>query len=398
MLAGIGGLAAGALLARPAQAGPLNPPAGPVAPTGKTTQELFDATTSEARRGWTPVSAATTPGVPGTSTFQISQPGAYYLTGPVAGGANTFAIRVTAGNVLLDLNGHTVSATGEGKFAVVLDGGQPAVRVSGGILSVSNSATGVGAAGDSVLLEDLLVAADTGGYGFFFNGGQGPVIRRCRFHGNGGSYAIYSGAGVGAVVEDVTVGATGTPWVSGFYFVPRAVFRRCTLSGCNAAIYVGNAGHVEQCVVAGPTSGAGITVGQDSTVVDCWVNRAGAVGIEVGSQSLVDRCRSTTNGIGAIRAGGESLVRNCYVDWHPNASQYGIKATGNRVQVVDNTIQSCTTGIDFGGVSGCVALRNLSRGTPNPIAVSAGGNWYPSVDFSTLNTATNPFANLFTNV
>lgn len=396
MLAGIGGLAAGALLARPAHAGPLDPPAGPVGPTGKTTQELFDATVSESRRGWIPVSAATTPGVPGVSAFQIDQPGAYYLTGPVAGGANSFAVRITAGNVLLDLNGHTVSASGSGRAAVALDGGHPSVRVTGGILSASDSSTALMAAGDATLLDDLLVVVNSATYGFYFNGGQGSVIRRCRFHGSGGTFAIYSGAGVGTVVEDVTVSAAGTAWTGGFHFIPRTVFRRCTLSGCGAAIYVANAAHVEHCVVAGPISGAGITAGQDSTVVDCWVNRSGEVGIEVGSQSLVDRCRSTTNGVGAIRVGGNSLVRNCYVDWHPNAGQYGIKAAGNRVQVVDNTVQSCTTGIDFAGVTGCVAFRNLCRSTPNPIAVTVGGNWYPSVDFNTVNTATNPFANLFT--
>ena len=65
MLAGLGGLAAGAMLTRSASAGDLNPPAGPVAPTMKKLDEI------EPR---TPISPSSTPGN-ATATYRITQPG-----------------------------------------------------------------------------------------------------------------------------------------------------------------------------------------------------------------------------------------------------------------------------------------------------------------------------------
>ncbi len=66
--AGFAGLAAAALTV----AGPLNPPAGPVAPTMKTLTDIEPRTL---------VSAASTPGDSANppSVYTISQPGSYYL-------------------------------------------------------------------------------------------------------------------------------------------------------------------------------------------------------------------------------------------------------------------------------------------------------------------------------
>src|SRR5216117_1440443 len=76
-------------------AGPLDPPAGPVAPTGKTLGEV------EPRIA---VNAANTPG-DSNSLFKITQPGSYYLTGNITGVANKHGIEIAASGVTLDLNG-----------------------------------------------------------------------------------------------------------------------------------------------------------------------------------------------------------------------------------------------------------------------------------------------------
>lgn len=104
LLAGIGGLAAGVLLAgaRTAQAGPLNPPGGPVTSTGKTLTEV------EPRVA---INATNTPG-DAEYSFKITQPGSYYLTGDIIGVAGKNGINIAASHVTLDLNGFSVRGNG----------------------------------------------------------------------------------------------------------------------------------------------------------------------------------------------------------------------------------------------------------------------------------------------
>lgn len=82
-----------------ASAGPLNPPAGPVAPTHKTLSEV------EPR---TPITSATTPG-DATATYRIVEPGSYYLTGNLQGEPGKHGIMILATGVTLDLNGFTLA-------------------------------------------------------------------------------------------------------------------------------------------------------------------------------------------------------------------------------------------------------------------------------------------------
>ncbi len=95
MLAGIGGLAAGAILTGRAQAGPIDPPAGPIIPTGKPLTEV------EPRIA---ISSTNTPG-DADSMFKITQPGSYYLTSSITGVIGRHGIKVAASGVTIDLNG-----------------------------------------------------------------------------------------------------------------------------------------------------------------------------------------------------------------------------------------------------------------------------------------------------
>ncbi|RMD64345.1 MAG: hypothetical protein D6824_04110, partial [Planctomycetota bacterium] len=92
-----------------ALAGPLNPPAGPIAPTHKTLTEV------EPRIA---VSADNTPG-DADSVFKITQSGSYYLLGDVVGERLKFGIEITAPNVTLDLNGFTLQGV-VGSFSGVV--------------------------------------------------------------------------------------------------------------------------------------------------------------------------------------------------------------------------------------------------------------------------------------
>jgi hypothetical protein len=124
MLAGIGGVMAGSLLARKAVAGTLEPP-GPPAPTGKTTDELasmiaLPAGISEPRM---PVKGL--PPSP-TARFRISASGSYCLTENLLGQPGLNGIQIDADNVDLHLQGfHLMGAggvPGDTSAAIVCNG------------------------------------------------------------------------------------------------------------------------------------------------------------------------------------------------------------------------------------------------------------------------------------
>lgn len=422
VLLGAAGLAGVAAMARLANAGPLNPPAGPVSPTGRTTQEIFDRVTSaeaDARRGWIPLSTATTPGVAGTSTYRITQPGAYYLAGPVDAGANQYAIDITGTiPVTLDLNGHTVTADGTGRIGIHANGNSTSLVIRNGrVLARNGASIAVFAYSTGGVLEDLEVV--TTGTGIDVWHSVGSTIRRCRVMcpTGTGSWGVTSGNNaVDMLIEDVQVSGEGQ-WAIGITAALDSTIRGCQVSSCSGTGIVARARSIlEGCLVSG-VGGNGISAGSQSslyrcvsignasngvsasagtTIVECVANQCTFDGIAIASDALVDRCRVSANGNGGIRAAASSVVRACFVDSHTTNGAFGIKADGANMQVLDNQISRCTIGVDFRNQTGCVAFRNVVRTCTNPIAVSAGGNWYPNVDFSTLNTATNPFANLFT--
>lgn len=220
------------------------------------------------------------------------------------------------------------------------------------------------------------------------------IIRRCRITGSIGNAAISHLSADRATIEDTII--DGTWNVDCVTLRNEATLRRCIVRGAAGACVRTNENAVMDHCIIGPSTGPGIVVNGRSTISNCAVDRSGGIGIDTGFQSLVQSCRSTTNTTGGIRVSSNSLVRGCFVEYHPNNGQFGIHANGNDIQVIDNSIERCNIGIDFRAVSGCVALRNIGRANTLNVAISFGGNWYPNVDFSTLNTATNPFANLFT--
>ncbi|HJQ98837.1 MAG TPA: hypothetical protein VJ826_11030 [Candidatus Polarisedimenticolaceae bacterium] len=105
LLAGVGGALAGSVIARPALAGVLNPPAGPVQPTGRRNSSIANMIArtpggiSEPRM---PVQ-----GQPSGADCQylISAPGSYYLTDNIQGVGSLHGVKITSPNVDLDLGG-----------------------------------------------------------------------------------------------------------------------------------------------------------------------------------------------------------------------------------------------------------------------------------------------------
>ncbi|MGH7133554.1 MAG: hypothetical protein ACREJO_16610 [Phycisphaerales bacterium] len=249
--AGIGAIAA---LAH-ARAGPINPPTGPVSPTGRTLQEILNHVP--------PPQVGPFRGrisIDGGAGRTISQPGSYVLTGDIAvNGAPAITIR--ASNVTLDLNGFAVRRTAPGGGAAVyIDSASRNVTVRNG--RIAGFETGVFADNStaSLLLEDLLVtgAAIVG----MSLQGEYYLVRRCTLLEVGGGTANPYGISIdgdGSHVDRCTVSRfVGTP-----------------AGGHTAIRMVGNGGTISRCGVTAdaPTTGSGLLMSgqiayRDNTVVN----------------------------------------------------------------------------------------------------------------------------------
>lgn len=304
MLAGLGGLAAGALLVGKANAGPLDPPAGPIAPTpGPEPRTAINATNT---RG------------DANSLFKITQPGSYYLTGNVSGVIGKHGIKITASGVTLDLNGFDLL-------------GVPG-SLAGVAVTVSNL-TNIAVLNGSVRnWEDQGV--DLGIFNTF----------NCRVHGvlsdgNTGTGILVS---AGSTVTDCSAlnnTANGIQTAGG-----------CTVSNCTAftnnfsGIVTGIGCTVTNCSALGNTEN-GINTVSACTVSNCSVYLNTGSGISVGSGSMVSDCTSQSN-----RFEGILCTSRCAILGN-TCSRNGNNGDGAGIQITDfdNRIESNNcTGNDWG--------------------------------------------------
>lgn len=234
-------------------AGPLTPPAGPVAASYKTLSEI------EPR---IPLSAATTPG-DAASMFKITQPGSYYLAGNLVS-TKAIGVEIEASNVVLDLNGFTISsgsATTEYGVNLFTDGQGTwrNVTIRNGTVTGAFAQGGIQTDADMVAIRDVtVIGVPNYGLSVSSNGRVvGCDVRGCTT-GITGSYA--------STIEDCRVSNCTQHGISA---VGSAV-ARCTITGCGSAgIYAQAHAVVEGCVLRdnGPGSGFAIRlVGQGSRI------------------------------------------------------------------------------------------------------------------------------------
>ncbi|MEM1423562.1 MAG: right-handed parallel beta-helix repeat-containing protein [Planctomycetota bacterium] len=176
------GLVLGVLLAGGAAfvfAGDLTPPTGPIAPTFKTIEE-----TPTSR----PIGPLYTPG-DAAATFVIRESGRYHLTSDVLGEAGKAGIRIEAGSVSLDLNGHRVDGRDVGTNGIFCNTPSQRIEIYDGVVR------GWGESGIVIVTGDFgqhapvditgVVCQNNGLHGArIFDGG---VIRDSDFSGNGGN-------------------------------------------------------------------------------------------------------------------------------------------------------------------------------------------------------------------
>ncbi|HYD01606.1 MAG TPA: hypothetical protein VEB22_10305 [Phycisphaerales bacterium] len=216
--AGVGALAA---LAARSKGGPLNPPAGPVAPTGRTLDEVYNRIPDFAATqldGRTPIGQDG-----GQGGVTITAPGSYLLVRDITSTGTT--LHISANDVSIDLNGFTVTSTSTQPAAVIfLNGNRSRVRVRNG--AVAGIGTGIltGSLSNGLVIENVSFSGLRIGIGST-NVARGALIRNCSFVDMGSgttaadTAATIAGIDITAIasrIEECTVSrlfynGTGTP-------------------------------------------------------------------------------------------------------------------------------------------------------------------------------------------
>ncbi len=300
-----------AALASPALAGPLAPPAGPVAETGR-----FGPRTE--------INAQNTPGN-GTSLFVITKPGSYYLAGNVVGVAGQSGIQIAANSVSLDLNGfelrgvagsvHGIHATLSFDDVAIFngsirewgtDGIQMAFGSGGSIRDISASDNGnTGIRTPSYCTVIRCVALSNGANGIFLS--SGSTLRSSSVFQNGED-------GIRAGASTTVIGCVSN-------------------SNMDNGIEAGSTSVVSGCVAAS-NAVHGIRVGSYCLVTGNQCDFNSGSGIYMGSaRNRVEANSITDSGMGIEAAtAGNLIIRNSVTGSSP---AYSI-ATGNFVGVIVN--------------------------------------------------------------
>ncbi|MEM1422771.1 MAG: right-handed parallel beta-helix repeat-containing protein [Planctomycetota bacterium] len=330
-------------LSAAALAGPLDPPAGPVEPTGKTLTEV------EPR----------TPLTPDGATIVIDGPGSYYLTGDVDV-ADANGIRITSGGVTLDLNGFAVlgaaqlSPSGD-RYGIELNvvdpgEGQAPIVIRNGIVRGFRDAGVYNDRSDITLIAEYL-RVENGTAGGVYTLGDGR-IERC---------TVVRGPAGGSFSRAIAVFGTGTIKECSVRYVP----------GIGIFLF---SGLVSGCVVS-DTGSDGMQIGDASNptpprivlrVVDCVVERAGVRGYDADSPVTFEGCTASFCEQVGFWLDDDSTVNNC-VSTRNGGDGYSADTgvTFNHWVAIGNGRVDGGNGFTASSKAvfiGCVADRNASDG------------------------------------
>lgn len=320
-------------------AGPLDPPAGPVAPSYKTLNEIEPGIV---------VSAANTPG-DADSVFKITKPGRYVLAGDVVGVAAKHGIEIEASHVTLEMNGFQIRGVGGSLSGIDGNGTGPGSPTSASYVTLRNGViTAWGSNGVSAnnagawIIEEVKFAGNTG-TGITVN--SGTVFTRCYFYSNS-----LDGCQTSNHVE--------------FYY--------CFASQNGGHGYAAGSDSAFVNCEAGSNAGSGIVVPLGGRVTGCTTTLNNSLGIILGDGGSVDNCHVDSNLGGGIIVGKGGNVSRCAVNGNgTTTAHHGILArlysttTGTTANVTD-CISTSNTGLGVqtsgGTMRGCMAEANGAGG------------------------------------
>lgn len=339
-------------------AGPLNPPSGSVSSTYKTLTEV------EPRIA---INSTNTPG-DGGSSFRITQPGSYYLTGDLTGAASKIGILIAASDVTIDLNGFTLRGVSGSLNAMQMDTTRSNIAVRNGsiaswgfsALNLYNSSGGAG-----YVIEDVR-AFDCGGQGVVVGGNS--RVSRCTIE-NAGSYAIYAPFGR-CVVESCTIRGAAT---YGIIVLGNSVVRDCSVRSVTGYGILGSSSClVTDCSVASCTNG--IYIEATSSAVNCIASGNTVDGFFVNMSSTLRGCAATGNAVGVHVYGNDNRIESNLF----NNNVRGLKVDNTGNIIVRNTASGNTT-LNWDVIAGNVCLV-VNATTAGAISGNSGGTGPGSTD------------------
>jgi hypothetical protein len=358
MLLGTAGLAGIAAISASGRAGPLTPPAGAVAATGKTLADV------EPRIA---INATNTPGN-ATSVYRISQGGSYYLTGNVIFGPGKSAIEVSAGNVVIDLNGYLLTSLGGVSGVRAVDSTVARTAIRNGTIW---NGTGAGIDfndNESVIVENVMIeSAEDSAIRIGRNGRiSGCTIIEC------------GGFNAGVVCTESVVESCLVRDCAGTGILAQSsVVRGCTAVRCaGTGIYVAGGGLAEAC--CSHSNGTGFNL-YFSSATGCTALSNASTGYNIGWHCVADGCVASNtigSGAGFLISGQGNNVRN-------NTScnnGIGYRATAANNLLAGNVASGNTTNWNIAANNGCLVVASpanaaftgdsggVSPGSSNPWA------------------------------
>lgn len=281
-----------------ALAGDLNPPPGPVAPTFKTLDEVEPST---------PIN--TLPGS-GLAVHEITQPGAYHLTGNITSpGAGMHAIRSLAEGVTIDLNGFAIIGdTTETLPAIQLT---TANRVHNG--TIDNWGGGGVRTVSSAVIEDIILDFVRGGPSIDVD--RGCVIRRCTFRACN-FMVLDDGTLLSEIHTRDMAEAIVSPDARGVTIM-NSFFDGQNTAGFDSVIVLGDDAKLANVTVS-EEGNTGLTAGDNASVIACTFsgnNTTNNPGLLLRNNALVRDCSiSSYGGFGIESNFGGVFTNNAVFD------------------------------------------------------------------------------------
>lgn len=319
-----------AIAAAPALA-QLDPPAGPVAPTFKTLDQIEPSI---------PVGPDTTPGDE-DSVYKITARGHYHLTGNIHEPRDGFhVIEIAASGVTLDLRGYTIRTNNLPSLSSIHAVGWSNITIKNGIVSPHANGYGINLAGGKWNVVENIHA----NYGICgIDAGAYATVRNCRV-----VRSLQTGIRVdeGSLVENCIIHDSPYAGSDGIHTGASSIVRNSTVSvWADNGILAGPDTRLIDCNVR--SVGVGININDGATITGCTVRGTDTYGIYALNGAHIESCRVVNAGEHGILAGHHNRIVNNAVknSGQNDAESAAIFVFGEGNTVKDNT---CTGNNTFG--------------------------------------------------
>ena len=314
--------------------------------------------------------------------FTISQSGSYYLTQNLTG-AN--GITISASNVHIDLNGNSLKGTDANTAAgIIYSGTISNITITNGFITNWGKEGIDLSAASAVSLSDIMVSGN-GLDGIYC--GSKTIGTRIIAHANGS--------------DGIDLGESST------------IENSVAEANINDGIELDHGGIIKNCV-AKANMGIGFRTTNFAVVTECTSQSNTSHGFSTGTGSNISKCNAKSNGqngffvlssshisdnVSTLHAtngfqisGNDCVLKNNHAQGNTLS---GFLTTFNRNQFIENTSNfNSAHGFNVSG-TGCVLIKNTAgSNTTSAFTVSAGNITGTVITSATMNTNTNPNANI----